>query len=161
MFEGHGWLVWLGVALALVAIEAVTVDFTFLMLAGGAVGGAVAAAFGASFAVQAVVGAIVAVVLLATVRPWLKHRFTPAQREKMGAEANIGRSAYVIDRVTQSGGRVKLAGETWSARTLGSSIEPGEEVVVESIDGATAIVSRAQIGGVPDHTDIGGPTGSQ
>jgi membrane protein implicated in regulation of membrane protease activity len=147
VFEGHGWMVWLGVALALVAIEAVTVDFTFLMLAGGAIGGSVAAAFGAPFPVQAIVGALVAVILLATVRPWMKGRFTIEQHQRMGAEANIGRSAFVLDRVTQSGGRVKLAGETWSARTLGSSIEPGEEVVVESIDGATAIVSRAQIGG--------------
>ncbi len=147
MFQGHGWMVWLGVALALVAIETVTVDFTFLMLAGGAVGGSVAAAFGAPFAVQAVVGALVAVVLLATVRPWLKRRFTAKGHLKMGAEANIGRSAFVIDRVTESGGRVKLAGETWSARTLGPSIEPGEEVVVDSIDGATAIVSRVPIGG--------------
>lgn len=147
MFEGHGWMVWLGVALALVAIEAITVDFTFLMLAGGAIGGSVAAAFGAPFPVQAVVGALVAIVLLATVRPWLKRRSPYGQNAPMGAAANIGRSAFVIDRVTETGGRVKLAGETWSARTLGSSIEPGEEVVVESIDGATAIVSRAQIGG--------------
>ena len=147
MFEGLGWMVWLGVSLALVAIEAVTVDFTFLMLAGGAIGGSVAAALGAPVAVQAIVAALVAVVLLATVRPWLKNRFTVEQHQKMGAEANIGRSAFVIDRVTQSGGRVKLAGETWSARTSGSSIEPGEEVVVESIDGATAIVSRIRIAG--------------
>jgi membrane protein implicated in regulation of membrane protease activity len=147
VFEGHGWLVWLGVGLALVAIEAVTVDFTFLMLAGGAIGGSVAAAFGAPLPVQAIVAALVAVVLLATVRPWLKHRFIVGEPQQMGVEAHIGRSAFVIDRVTQSGGRVKLGGETWSARTSGASIEPGEEVVVDSIDGATAIVSRIPIGG--------------
>jgi membrane protein implicated in regulation of membrane protease activity len=147
VFEGHGWLVWLGVGLALVAIEAVTVDFTFLMLAGGALGGSVAAAFGAPLPVQAIVAALVAVVLLATVRPWLKHRFIVGEPQRMGVEAHIGRSAFVIDRVTQSGGRVKLGGETWSARTSGASIEPGEEVVVDSIDGATAIVSRIPIGG--------------
>ncbi len=52
-----------------------------------------------------------------------------------------------IERVNPAGGRVKLAGETWSARTLGDDIEPGEEVVVDSIDGATAIVSRAHVVG--------------
>ena len=40
-----------------------------------------------------------------------------------------------------------LAGETWSARTLGDDIEPGEEVVVDSIEGATAIVRRAHVVG--------------
>jgi membrane protein implicated in regulation of membrane protease activity len=65
----------------------------------------------------------------------------------MGTAAQIGRSAYAIDRGTPAGGRVKLSGQTWSARTLRDNIEPGEEVVVDSIDGATAIVSRAHVVG--------------
>ncbi|WP_345508906.1 NfeD family protein [Terrabacter aeriphilus] len=148
MFEGHAWMVWLGVALVLVAIETLTVDFTFLMLAGGAAGAAVAAAFGAPPAVQAVVAALVAVALLAVVRPWLRSRFQASSpTQLMGTAAHVGRSAVALDRVTPEGGQVKLAGETWSARTLGDSIEPGEEVVVDSIDGATAIVSRAHLVG--------------
>jgi len=145
MFEGYVWMVWLGVSLVLVAVEAATVDFTFLMLAGGALGGSAAAAVGLPFAAQAVVAALVAVVMLVLVRPWLKRRFTVGQQHPMGAQANLGRSAYVLDRVTTSSGRVKLAGETWSARTAGDSIEPGEEVVVEAIEGATVVVSRARI----------------
>ena len=133
MFEGYAWIVWMGVSLVLVAVEAATVDFTFLMLAGGALGG------------SAVVAALVAVVCMVTVRPWLKRRFTVEQSARMGAEANLGRSAYVLDRVTTSNGRVKLAGETWSARTTGDSIEAGEEVVVDAIEGATVVVSRARI----------------
>jgi len=143
----HAWMVWLAVALVLVAIEAVTVDFTFLMLAGGAVGASVAAALGGGPLVQAVVAALVSIALLAIVRPWLKRRFTVKAPELMGAAAQVGRSAYAIDRITPAGGRVKLSGETWSARTLRDNIEPGEEVVVDSIQGATAIVSRARIVG--------------
>lgn len=142
MFDGQAWIVWLGIALVLVAIEAVTVDFVFLMLAGGALGGSIAGALGAPFAVQAVVAAVVAVGLLLTVRPWLKRRFSIKAVHRMGSSANVGRSAVVIDRVSASSGTVKLAGETWTARTAGDSIEAGEEVVVESIDGATAVVSR-------------------
>lgn len=142
MWEDQAWLVWLGLALVLVGIEAATVDFVFLMLAGGAMGGALAAAFGVPLAGQAIVSAVVSVVLLLTVRPALKRRFTVGHRHLMGTAANLGRSAYVLDRVGPSGGRIKLAGETWSARSTGESIEPGEEVVVDSIDGATAIVSR-------------------
>jgi len=147
VFEGQAWLVWLGSALVFVAIEAVTVDFTFLMLAGGALGGSVAAALGAPVLVQAIVAGVVAVALLLLVRPWLKRRFTVPEQHLMGAAAQIGRSAVALDRVTPSGGRVKLAGETWSARTISDRIEPGEEVVVDSIDGATAVVSRARVVG--------------
>ena len=148
MFEGYAWMVWLAVALVLVAIETATVDFTFLMLAGGAVGGSIAAALGLPPALQSLVAALVAGALLILVRPWLKKRFSATNPHQiMGAAANVGRSAIALDRVSPAGGRVKLAGETWSARTLGESIEPGEEVVVDSIDGATAIVSRARIVG--------------
>lgn len=138
-------MVWLGVALVLVGVEAATVDFTFLMLAGGALGGSAAAAFGAPFLVQAIVAAGMAVVMLAVVRPMLKRRFTVTQHEAMGAEANLGRSAYVLDRVTTTSGQIKLGGETWTARTRGEAIEPGEEVVVDSIEGATAVVSRSKV----------------
>ena len=145
MFEGQGWMVWLGAALVMVGVEAATVDFTFLMLAAGALGGSVAAAFGAPFLVQAIVASGMAVVMLAVVRPMLKRRFTVKQHHAMGAEANLGRSAYVLDRVTTTSGQIKLGGETWTARTRGAAIEPGEEVVVDSIEGASAVVSRAKV----------------
>jgi membrane protein implicated in regulation of membrane protease activity len=70
VFEDYGWLAWLGVAIALGAIEAATVDFVFLMLAGGALGGSVAAAVGAPFPVQAIVAVVVAGILLGVARPW-------------------------------------------------------------------------------------------
>ncbi|MEP7333726.1 MAG: NfeD family protein [Terracoccus sp.] len=142
MFDGQAALVWLGIALVLVAIEAATVDFTFLMIGGGALGGSVAAAFGAPFAVQAVVAVVVAVGLLLVVRPWMHRRFSRGPVEVMGTSAHLGRSAVVLERVSTSAGTVKLAGDTWTARTSGDSIEEGQEVVVERIDGATAVVSR-------------------
>ncbi len=53
-----------------------------------------------------------------------------------------GRSAVVLERVDGTGGRIKLAGEVWSARTLDAdtSFEPGQSVDVVEIDGATAVV---------------------
>lgn len=142
MFDGQASLVWLGLVLVLVAIEAVTVDFTFLMIGGGALGGSVAAALGAPFAVQAVVFVVVATGLLLVVRPWMHRRFKRVAVEAMGTSAHLGRSAVVLDRVSTSSGTVKLAGETWTARTTGDGIESGQEVIVERIDGATAVVSR-------------------
>ena len=144
MLQDASWIAWVGVALALGAIEAATVDFIFLMLAGGALGGAVAAALGASFPVQAIVAAVVSCLLLIGVRPWVKRRFSAKpNRALMGVAGNVGRAAYVLDTVTATDGRVKLGGETWSARTAGGdAISPGEEVRIIAIDGATAVVAR-------------------
>ena len=131
------WLAWLGIALVLAAVEAATVDFVFIMLAGGALAGAVAAGLGASFPVQVVVAVATGILLLFTVRP-IDHQ--------IGASSLVGRSACVLQAVTDSDGRIKLAGETWSARLAAgatSTVGPGEEVRVIAIHGATAIVAPA------------------
>ena len=143
MFQGSSWLIWVGVALALGVIEAATVDFIFLMLAGGALAGAVAAAFGADFPGQAIVASVSAVALLVGVRPWVKRRFNvKTERPTVGIAGNVGRTATVLETVTLAGGRINLSGETWSARSQGGdSILPGDKVEVIAIDGATAVVA--------------------
>lgn len=57
-------------------------------------------------------------------------------------DALKGRQAVVLERVDSSGGRIKLAGEVWSARSLdtGRAYDVGQEVDVVEIEGATAIV---------------------
>ncbi len=139
----NAWLGWLGVALVLAAIEAATVDFVFVMFAGGALAGAVAAALGAPFFFQVVVAVVFAMLLLVVVRPMLKRKFTDAVTDHhIGAAGLVGREAWVLQAVTETDGRVKLAGETWSARLAegGAPAGPGDQVRVIAIHGATAIV---------------------
>lgn len=143
MFEDPAWLAWVGVALVLGAVEMATVDFTFLMLAGGALGGGTAAALGAPLPIQALVAAVTACLLLVGVRPWAKRRFSPhGPRHVMGTAAHVGRTAYVVQTVTRTTGQIRLGGEIWSARTTGDAIGEGEPVRVTAIDGATAVVAR-------------------
>jgi membrane protein implicated in regulation of membrane protease activity len=144
-FSDNSWLAWLGLALVLGAVEAASVDFVFSMLAGGALAGAVAAAIGAPFSVQVVSAVVVAAALLALVRPVAKRYFAvPEGHGGIGAGAQVGRSALVLETVNEHDGRVKLGGETWSARTDPGAAPclPGQEVRVVSIKGATAIVSN-------------------
>ena len=141
------WLAWLGIALVLAAVEAATVDFVFIMFAGGALAGAVAAGLGASFPVQVVVAVATGILLLFTVRPIVKRQFMDGEVDhQIGASSLVGRSARVLQAVTDSDGRIKLAGETWSARLAAgatSTVGPGEEVRVIAFHGATAIVAPA------------------
>jgi len=119
------------------------------MLAGGALAGAVAAAVGAPFAAQVIAAVGVAVALLLMVRPIVKTRFmVPEGHGDIGAVAQVGRTALVLQTVTEHDGRVKLGGETWSARTAPDTAAclPGQEVRVVSIEGATAIVSNVADG---------------
>ncbi|GAA4940520.1 hypothetical protein GCM10023238_02760 [Streptomyces heliomycini] len=52
-------------------------------------------------------------------------------------DALKGRQAVVLERVDGSGGRIKLAGEVWSARALdaGHTYDAGQEVDVVDIEG--------------------------
>jgi membrane protein implicated in regulation of membrane protease activity len=63
---------------------------------------------------------------------------------RTGAAALIGCSATVLEQVDRDGGRVKIGGEIWSARTYDDDqvIEPGDRVEVLKIDGATALVAK-------------------
>ncbi|MEP7033938.1 MAG: NfeD family protein [Dermatophilaceae bacterium] len=145
----NSWLAWVGLALALGAIEAATVSFVFLMLAGGALAGALIAAVDGPVAGQVVAAVAVAGALLLTVRPIVKSHFlVPEGLGAIGAGAQVGRSALVLQTVTEYDGRVKLGGETWSARTAPNTAAclPGQQVRVVSIEGATAIVSSVADG---------------
>ncbi|MFI6086307.1 NfeD family protein [Streptomyces sp. NPDC051218] len=136
------WVWWLIGAVALGIPLVLTAMPEFGMLSVGAVAGAVTAGLGGGTVLQVVVFAAVSVALIAVVRPVAaRHR---AQRPELatGVDALRGKTAVVLERVDASGGRIKLAGEIWSARALDTaqSYEAGREVDVVEIDGATAIV---------------------
>jgi len=139
------WLAWLAIALILAAIEAATVDFTFVMLAGGALAGALTAALGGGLAAQVIVAVVVAMLLLAVVRPIIRRHFVDGEIDHgIGATSLVGREARVLTTVTESSGRIRLNGETWSARTTADQeCQAGTDVQVIAIQGATAIVAPA------------------
>ncbi|MEU7396315.1 NfeD family protein [Streptomyces albogriseolus] len=137
------WLWWLIGATALGIGLVITAMPELGMLAVGAVAAAVVSGiFGGGAVAQVAVFAVVSTALIAVVRPIArKHR---SQRPELatGVDALKGKQAVVLERVDGSGGRIKLAGEVWSARALdtGRSYEAGQEVDVVDIEGATAII---------------------
>lgn len=143
------WLFWIGGALLLVVIETVTADFTFLMIAGGALGGGLTSFLGGPLWAQVVVFACVSTLLLFAVRPWAKRRLAATTPQmKTNVDALIGRSATTITAVDDGGGRVRLGGEEWSARLAPTvqgttRLEAGASVTVTEIDGAVAVVAPA------------------
>jgi membrane protein implicated in regulation of membrane protease activity len=140
------FLTWIGAALVVGLLEMASLDFVFSMIAGGALAAAVTAALGFSVPVQVVTFAVSSAVLLVTVRPSAKrwaHRTAPFVPTNV--DALRGRQGQTLTEVSQHGGTVKLAGETWSARTASPEqvIPAGQPVEVVAIDGATAVVAPA------------------
>ncbi|MFE1328118.1 NfeD family protein [Streptomyces sp. NPDC058735] len=137
------WLWWLIGATALGIALVITAMPELGMLAVGAVAASVVTGvFGGGAVAQVAVFALVSTAGIAVVRPIAnRHR---AQRPQLatGVDALKGRQAVVLERVDASGGRIKLAGEVWSARALDTdrAYDVGQEVDVVDIEGATAIV---------------------
>ncbi|MFJ5830575.1 NfeD family protein [Streptomyces sp. NPDC093089] len=136
------WVWWLIGAVGLGIPLVLTAMPEFGMLSVGAVAGAVTAALGFGVVPQVLVFVAVSVALIAVVRPIAARHRDGRPELATGVDALKGRQAVVLERVDSGGGRIKLAGEVWSARTLdiGQSFEPGEQVDVVEIDGATAVV---------------------
>ena len=136
------WIVWLIVAVVLAGAEAASAGLLLIMFAGGALAASLAALAGVGTVGSAAVFALVSVGLIAFARPIAKRHVYQAPLERTGTAALVGTQAVVLEAVTADNGRIKLAGEIWSARTLdeGARFEPGEKVAVFEIDGATAVV---------------------
>jgi membrane protein implicated in regulation of membrane protease activity len=136
------WVWWLVGAAALGIPLVVTAMPEFGMLAVGAVAGAVVAALGLGVVIQVLAFLVVSVALIAVVRPIAARHTRQSPRLATGIDALRGKQAVVLERVDGAGGRIKLAGEVWSARALDTdrAYEVGQEVDVVEIEGATAIV---------------------
>ncbi len=139
---------WVVAAGILGVAEVLTLTLVLGMLAVAALAAAVTAALQHSPAVDVVVFAVVAVLLLGVVRPVARQhrRMPPAIRT--GTDALIGRRALVLEPVDARGGRVKINGEVWSARSYDETqvIPAGATVDVLDIDGATAVVHLLELG---------------
>ncbi|MFD7206307.1 NfeD family protein [Streptomyces sp. NPDC059893] len=142
MADIDAWVWWLIGAAALGIPLVITAMPEFGMLSAGAVAGAVTAGLGGGMVMQVLVFAAISVALIAVVRPIAARHSAQRPVLATGIEALKGKQAVVVERVDGSGGRIKLAGEIWSARSLdeSESYEPGRHVDVVDIEGATAIV---------------------
>jgi membrane protein implicated in regulation of membrane protease activity len=133
----------LALAILLGIAEMFSLDLILGMLALGALVGVVTALLGAGFAVSAIAAAIASVACLAVVRPPLIKRLHSGPELTLGHNKLVGQQGLVTERITGlEPGRIKLAGEFWSAKPYDETlaIEPGSTVEVLEIRGATAYV---------------------
>ncbi len=138
------WLIWLIAAVGLAGAEALTGDMFLLMLSGGALAAVGSNLLFDSYVVDGVVFLVVSILLLLVVRPALRRRFAAGKGMPEPVKALEGRSALVLDTVARHAGQVKLEGEVWTARPFDDNdvYQPGDQVTVMHIDGATAVVFK-------------------
>jgi len=135
------WLWWVGVALVLGIAEMLMLTLVLMMLAGGALAAALVSLFGVPWWGQMLTMAVVSALLLSALRPWLLRNWrkrTPLVETNVAGF--VGRTAVVVAPVDAAGGRIKVTGQVWTARTEAGALPVGASVRIVQIDGATAVV---------------------
>lgn len=133
---------WILLIVALVVIEAVTVQLVTIWFAVGAVGSLIASAFDLDVWLQVLIFVTVSAITLLATRPFVK-RFTKTNKEPTNADRFIGQTAVVIEPIDNIHGKgaVTVGGLEWTARTIdGKTAEKDALVTVEKIEGAKLIV---------------------
>lgn len=136
-------LIWLIAGLGLAGAEALTGDMSLLMLSGGALAAAGSSwLLGLPLWADGAVFGVVSVLLLVLLRPVLRRRLTSGAGLLDPVKALEGKPALVLEPVSRHHGQVKLDGEVWTARPYQDDevYQPGDQVTVMHIDGATAVV---------------------
>ena len=129
----HLWETWLGLSIVLGVAEMFSLDLILAMLAAGAVIGMIAA----------IIGLAASIAMLAFVRPAFVKRLHSGPELSLGHGKLVGTRALVTQEITGlAPGRIKAAGEIWSALPYDEhlTIEPGATVEIFQIKGATAYV---------------------
>ena len=142
-FRDHAWETWLGLSIVLGVAEMFSLDLILIMLAAGALVGMVAAVLGLPVALQILAASAASVAALAVVRPSMVKRFHGGPELSLGHGKLVGRQGIVTEDISGlAAGRIKLAGEFWTAEPYDETtkIAAGETVEVLAIRGATAVV---------------------
>jgi membrane protein implicated in regulation of membrane protease activity len=135
-------IVWLVLAAVLGVAEIMTTTLAFGLIAVGAVVAGVVGVAGAGLPFQLIAFAVASAAGLGVVRPIAVRHIKQPPLLRTGTSALVGRSAKVVEEVTDDGGKVRIGGELWSARPYDESqvIPVGSSVDVFAIEGATALV---------------------
>jgi membrane protein implicated in regulation of membrane protease activity len=139
----HAWETWLGLTIVLGLAEMFSLDLILIMLAAGALVGMLAAILDLHIAVQILAASAASVAALAMVRPTMVKRLHGGPELSLGHGKLVGKQGIVTEDISGlSAGRIKLAGEFWTAEPYDdtTTILAGETVEVLEIRGATAVV---------------------
>jgi membrane protein implicated in regulation of membrane protease activity len=139
------WVAWAIVSVLLAVGEIFTPGLFFLgPIAVATLAATVTAALGGPVWLQVAVFGVGSFASLGILRPIARRHLKMPHAIRTGTAALEGAKAIVLQRVDGRGGRVKIGGEEWSARSYltDEAFDVGMEVEVAQIQGATALVYR-------------------
>jgi len=137
-FVDNLWVLWLVVAAVMLLIEISTAALVSIWFVFGAVVTAVIASFWDNFIAQVILFFVFSGVFLFLFRNMYKKKLAIGRDSKELNYSLIGKTASVVEKVTQYGGKVIVGDVYWRAVCeTGTEIPEGTVVVVIEEDGTT------------------------
>ena len=135
------WLIWLSAGIILAILEVFTPGFFIVGIGVSLVITALPAALGLPFWVQLLVCGVMILIFFLLVRP-LVMKIPHSDSKKTGTAALMGEEGIVVETITRiEGGRVKVGGEVWKAKS-DETIEKDSLVIVTGVEGVTLNVRK-------------------
>ncbi|NWJ51636.1 MAG: NfeD family protein [Bacteroidetes bacterium] len=139
---------WLALGFILLILEVTSFSFFFLFIGAAALLTSLATWLGLlpSMAWQLVFFGVSSLILLVTLRKWLKNKFNHKAEERKGYVEFIGNPVEIIKDVPAEGeGRINYRGSEWIAISIdGVPIEKGTPAFIHHMDGIKVYVTTAK-----------------
>lgn len=141
------WVLWLGVALALLTLELLTTELVSIWFSIAALLVSIVTAIFPSlhWVWQMLIFALCATGLLILTRPFVKRFLKREDKQATNLDLIIGQTGQIEEDIDndRSQGTVKVKGIVWNARSQnGEKIPRGTLVRIESLDGNKLIVTK-------------------
>ena len=136
------YAVWIGIMAVFIIVEMSTSALVCIWFAVGALAAVVAKLLGASLAGQVIVFVVVSALALVLTKPLIK-KIKANGKTATNADMVIGKYGIVTEEITNDkfAGKVKVAGQEWSAVTEdGSEIPKNSKILVKKISGVKLVV---------------------
>lgn len=133
------WLITGGVAFA---IDILTSNFCFILLAAGSIAASIGAGFGLEITMQVIIYAIVNIISVSIGYPWLKKKYKKmCKRTPLMEETYIGK-IFEADKEIKDKAQVKVGGEYWTVINKDEIIKVGEKFQITGIDGIKLVIKK-------------------
>ena len=134
-------IIWILVAIFVIAIDVVTSSFIFMWLSIGALAAIILSLLGISILWQIIAFLIVGVVTISIGYPWAKKKFKADVNQVLTMEQTyIGKEMVATEDMRETS-KIKVSGIYWTAYNKGKTIKKGEKYTITGIEGNKLIVS--------------------
>ena len=133
-------IVWILVAIAVIAIDIVTSSFIFMWFSLGAIVAIILSLLGISVAWQIIAFLVVGIATVSIGYPWAKKKFKADVNHVPTMEQTYIGKEMIADEDMEEKSKIKVSGIYWTAYNKGKTIKKGEKYTITGIEGNKLIV---------------------